>query len=365
MFRSKRNKKLHKIAGGFVTLTAFLLSSTTFSQWDYGGVLWVSAIAILYNALFVCFKLTNISGTEKNQIILAGNFLIFNLFLMYTKGFENNAYLPVFVFTIGTGTAFYGWKRGIMAFSICLLLSLQKGVWDLIRMHLGLYTGAFLIGNVLRYNCCKPGKIGRKERRKKTLEGGIDSQPAIQADMQADTTEKQHPPEYRSQEGVMLDGLTGLLSYNAFYRKLGEMAQKASEGKERFFLLMIDIDHFKWMNQQYGYSMGDKVLGEIGTVIRTFVEANGIAGRYGGEEFVAVLYAVSYAEAGTMADQLRMQIKSVPRRIEALQNQKLEMSVSIGMACYPEASNDIHNLVSIAEIKMHKGKELGGDRVTA
>ncbi len=370
MLKNKKNKKLHRTAGGFAALIVLLLSITTFSQWDYGGVLWVAVIAIIYNALFLCFKLTNISEQKKNQIILAGNFLIANLFLIYTKGFENNAYLLVFIFTIIAVTVLYGSKRGLAALPACMLLSLPKAIgsmvnWNFMLMHLSLYMGAFFIGRAIHYQWYKTRKADRKARQKNIIEREEDKIFIAHAGTGMSTAGKNSPMDHQPQGGVTLDGLTGLLSYNAFYRKLSKMAQKALETNEKFFLLIIDIDRFKLINQHYGYAVGDKILAEIGNVIRDFVEAGGIAGRHGGEEFVAVLHDVDYEKAGTLADQLRMQIKSVPKRIDALDNQKVEISVSIGMACYPEASNDIHNLVSIAEIKMHKGKGLGGDRVTA
>ena len=364
MSKKNRNSKLHMAAGGTAVLASVLLSLISFHRWDHGGVLWVLIVTAAYNALFLCFKLTNVSNRKKNQMILAGNFLLFNLFLIYTDGFSNNAYLPVFVFTVTMVTAYYGAGWGLLTMPLCTLLSLQKVLnseieWSFLKLHIGIYGGAFFIGNIITYY----STIKKRKKQQKFNDSGTE------------TTLRQYESISKSVKAVIEsmppikneipDGLTGLLSYSAFYKRTGELAQKCLQNNESFFLLMIDIDHFRWFNQKYGYPMGDRILAEIGRMIKRAVGDQGFAGRHGGEEFIVILKDVDYEKAGTLADQLRMKIKGVAELMEELDNQDVELSVSIGMACFPDVSNDINSLVSIAELKMNKGKELGGDRVTA
>ena len=235
----------------------------------------------------------------------------------------------------------------------------------IIGMYLGIYVGTFLICAAIQHKGYKTRKIDSKESQQNFVKQEADKPLAEPVVYNRDMEIENNLLYMQSQERDMLDRLTGLLSYNSFYKKLNVIEERSLEANEKFFLLIIDIDRFKLINQQYGYTVGDKILGEIGNVIQNCIRDRGIAGRHGGEEFVVALPNIDYKKAAIIADALRMQIKAVPEQMEELKHQDIELSVSIGMACYPEASNDIHSLVSIAEIKMRKGKGLGGDRVTA
>ena len=235
----------------------------------------------------------------------------------------------------------------------------------IIGMYLGIYMGTFLIGAVIQHKGYKTRKIDRKEGQQNFVKQEAGKPLAEPVDYNRNTETENNLLDKQPEENDMFDGLTGMLAYNSFYKKLSDIAWKSLEADEKFFLLIIDIDRFKFINQRYSYTVGDKILEEIGNVIQNCIRDRGIAGRHGGEEFVVALPNIDYKKAAIIADALRMQIKTVSEQIEELKHQDIELSVSIGMACYPEASNDIHSLVSIAEIKMRKGKGLGGDRVTA
>lgn len=359
-----RNSKLHRAAGGLSVFASVFLSLASFHRWDAGGVLWVLVVTAAYNALFFCFQLTNVSNRKKNQMILAGNFLLFNLFLIYTDGFSNHADLPVFVFTVTMVARYYGLGWGLLTMPLCTLLSLQKVlnremIWSFLKLHMAIYGGAFLIGSIFRWYWT----MKKRKKQQKLDKWGIETAVSqYEGTGRPIKTDIENIPQFRDE---ILDGLTGLLSYNAFYQRTNALVRKCLQNNEGFFLLMIDIDHFRGFNQKYGYPMGDRILEEIGHTIKSAVENHGFAGRHGGEEFVVVLENVNNEQAGILADQLRLDIKEAASRVQALDNQDAPLSVSIGMACFPDASNDIHNLVSIAEFKMNKGKALGGDRVTA
>lgn len=161
------------------------------------------------------------------------------------------------------------------------------------------------------------------------------------------------------------DGLTGLYNHKQFYERLKEEIQGAKEKEYKVYLLMIDIDRFKAFNDRYGHLVGDKVLVQIAKTIKNSIRDTDYAARYGGEEFAVILPNTDYETAAMVADRIRNNVKKATATIEQLQKEQVEITVSIGIACYPNCTNDITNLVDIADIRMYKGKEMGGDRVIA
>ncbi|MEW9123756.1 MAG: sensor domain-containing diguanylate cyclase [Thermotaleaceae bacterium] len=167
------------------------------------------------------------------------------------------------------------------------------------------------------------------------------------------------------QRSYALDGVTGLLNYKHFYEKLRKSLLIADQEQQKLFLLLVDIDKFKRINERLGHLVGDRILAEIGTIIKTCIGEKHVGARYGGEEFTIILLNESYERAGIIADDIRRGVKELSQRIEPLIKENLNITVSIGMACYPDVTNNINHLIDIANVRMYKGKELGGDRVVA
>ena len=161
------------------------------------------------------------------------------------------------------------------------------------------------------------------------------------------------------------DGLTGLYNHKQFYERLRFEIDQVIEGDSKLFLLMVDIDRFKSFNDQFGHIVGDKVLVEMAKTIRNSIRETDIAARYGGEEFAIILCSASQETAAVVADRIRFNVKKISESIEETKGKDIEITVSIGIACYPNCSNDLTNLVDIADYRMYKGKEMGGDKVIA
>ncbi len=164
---------------------------------------------------------------------------------------------------------------------------------------------------------------------------------------------------------AMMDGLTGLYNHNQFYDRLKQEIQIAKERKYQVYLLMIDIDRFKAFNDQYGHLVGDQVLVQIAEIIRSSIRESDCAARYGGEEFAVILPNTDDETATRVADRIRNNVKKTRKNIEQLRGQEVEITVSIGISCYPNCSNDITNFVNIADVRMYKGKAMGGDQIIA
>jgi diguanylate cyclase (GGDEF)-like protein len=131
--------------------------------------------------------------------------------------------------------------------------------------------------------------------------------------------------------------------------------------QESFSLLMIDIDDFKKVNDEHGHPAGDAVLKEMARIIKETVRTVDVVGRYGGEEFVAVLPHTPHDEALETAERVRRRIRE---HVFLAGDRKAHVTVSVGVASYPSASVDSPStLIREADKALYRAKEAGRDRV--
>ncbi len=157
------------------------------------------------------------------------------------------------------------------------------------------------------------------------------------------------------------DGVTGL--YN--HRHIMEMVQAEFDRVDRyqdpFSVLMIDIDHFKKVNDEHGHPAGDAVLREIAGVIEGCLRTVDAVGRYGGEEFVVVLPHTPHDEAMQTAERVRSQVGAHVFR--PLQGATLQVTISVGVATAPsEAAGTAAALIREADKALYRAKSAGRDR---
>jgi two-component system cell cycle response regulator len=127
------------------------------------------------------------------------------------------------------------------------------------------------------------------------------------------------------------DDMTGLFNHRHFYQKLEEEYKRAERYGSDLSLILMDLDHFKDINDTYGHQQGDAVLRELATVLHRTTRETDMLARYGGEEFAVLLPETHLAGAFQQAERLRRQIKS--HYFEALQGKPL--TISCGVACLP------------------------------
>ncbi|MFA6317988.1 MAG: GGDEF domain-containing protein [Elusimicrobiota bacterium] len=157
-----------------------------------------------------------------------------------------------------------------------------------------------------------------------------------------------------------IDGLTGVHRRGSFDERLHDEAVRARTFKTTFCLLILDIDHFKSLNDRYGHPFGDQVLRRIGEILNhSFYETDFVA-RYGGEEFAVVLPRAQYDGARRKAEAVRNAIESekFPIALETIQ-----VTVSIGVAHFPRDAGTPEELVSQADQALYRAKSLGRNRV--
>jgi len=151
------------------------------------------------------------------------------------------------------------------------------------------------------------------------------------------------------------DSLTGLWHHGYFQYILGEEIKKASLSKSHFTLLMIDIDNFKIFNDTYGHQAGDAMLREISRIIKESSRKIDIIARYGGEEFSIILPATKKEEALILSERLRKTIEDAP----SLNH----ITISIGIASFPEDGIDKESLISKADKKLYEAKRTGKNKI--
>jgi diguanylate cyclase (GGDEF)-like protein len=155
------------------------------------------------------------------------------------------------------------------------------------------------------------------------------------------------------------DSLTSLLNRRRFM-EIAEIAiQQAKLDRNQLAILMVDIDHFKNVNDQYGHQTGDEVLSAVAANIKKSLRGGDVAGRYGGEEFVVLLHKTRVDQAMKLAERLR---KKISRLTIPLPGQDVQFTVSIGVAgLLPEMDGEA--LVDAADAAMYRAKKAGKNQV--
>ncbi|MFZ4551054.1 MAG: diguanylate cyclase [Aquabacterium sp.] len=158
------------------------------------------------------------------------------------------------------------------------------------------------------------------------------------------------------------DGLTGVHNRRALLDALQKYGARSHRDSESMALLMIDIDHFKAVNDQFGHLAGDEVLREVVRRISHRLRQSDLLARFGGEEFVVVLPDTSVDGACTVANDIRMSIGSMPVLVGQL---AVPVTVSIGVhAGIPAAATEgTDALLAASDAALYRAKELGRDRV--
>src|SRR5438105_2744419 len=165
------------------------------------------------------------------------------------------------------------------------------------------------------------------------------------------------------------DELTGLLTSKSFFSELRREAARAEAESMPFCVLMMDIDHFKEVNDTYGHLVGSETLEEVGAVIKKALRAGDVGARFGGEEFAAFLLNADYAQGLVAAERIRSAMEknefSVVRRDSGNPQRTHHVTISIGMASFPDDARDPIQLVEMADSALYRAKRGGRNRVAA
>ena len=161
-------------------------------------------------------------------------------------------------------------------------------------------------------------------------------------------------------ESGLRDGLTGCMNRTHALDMVETELRRARRTKAPTALLMVDIDHFKSINDRYGHLCGDAVLGAVGRRIREVLRTSDIKCRYGGEEFLILLPDTPLSGAAKVADALRLQIADMRIRWNA---ETLRVTASIGLGMALSAELDVQALIGRADAALYRAKAEGRNRV--
>lgn len=153
------------------------------------------------------------------------------------------------------------------------------------------------------------------------------------------------------------DELTGLNNRRAFFEHAHRMFKYCERNRIPMCCLMLDMDHFKQINDTYGHQVGDEVLRQMGRVISKSFREDDVCGRLGGEEFAVLLPDTTIDVARRLAEQLLKTIAQLkPEPIKA-------MTASLGLSCTDTSSGDLHTLINAADKALYRAKDLGRNQV--
>lgn len=160
------------------------------------------------------------------------------------------------------------------------------------------------------------------------------------------------------------DPMTGLFNRRAIQRKFRDRQQDPTQVGQPLGTLLLDIDHFKLINDTHGHDVGDMVIVEVGKRLQEIVGASGLVSRYGGEEFLVVFPLCEREFVEDCAARLRMAIRSTP--LVTPKGVSVSLTASMGVAWAPlQAEDVIEEYVKVADEALYEAKEGGRDRVVS
>jgi diguanylate cyclase (GGDEF)-like protein len=158
----------------------------------------------------------------------------------------------------------------------------------------------------------------------------------------------------RAKELAENDALTGLPHQRSVQERLAYEVKRSRRSSARLALLMMDIDKFKAFNDTYGHPVGDRVLKEVAGVLRRVARETDVIGRYGGDEFCAILPETDRESAWRFAERLEAEVAREPFQID--ERQSIPIRLSIGIAVYPDECEGREDLIGVADAALYAAK---------
>jgi diguanylate cyclase (GGDEF)-like protein len=159
---------------------------------------------------------------------------------------------------------------------------------------------------------------------------------------------------------AITDGLTGLFNHRYFQDAFDRELERASRQKQNLSLLLLDIDHFKGLNDTFGHPAGDFVLKNLSAILRGGARKIDILARYGGEEFAALLPGIDLKNARKTAERWR---KAIQRATIKWEKKSFAITVSIGIASYPQDGEEKKLLIDKSDKALYYSKDQGRNQV--
>jgi diguanylate cyclase (GGDEF)-like protein len=156
------------------------------------------------------------------------------------------------------------------------------------------------------------------------------------------------------------DDLTGLYVKRYLEEKLEAFIAEAEIDKKPFSFLLLDLDRFKDLNDQFGHSIGDKVLQKAAGIMTKAIPPSGIAARWGGEEFAIILPNMDKTSARSLGEDIR---KLIEEQRFSIRREDIQTTISIGISEFPSDGNTLIDIVDKADKNLYEAKHKGRNRV--
>ncbi len=165
----------------------------------------------------------------------------------------------------------------------------------------------------------------------------------------------------RAEELSITDGLTGAFNYRYLRSALDREIARAKRFRERFAIIMLDVDHLKEYNDVHGHLQGSEVLRRVAHVVAGELRSVDVLAKYGGDEFVVILPRSDRAGAGIFAERIRaaVEVHEFPGEQEGM-----KITTSMGIAQFPEDGESSRDLLESADVALYDAKRSGRNRVT-
>jgi diguanylate cyclase (GGDEF)-like protein len=164
-----------------------------------------------------------------------------------------------------------------------------------------------------------------------------------------------------TQREATTDEMTGLYNYRFLVGYLDQQVNVAERASSPLSVLMLDLDHFKAINDSHGHPAGDRVLRQFASLTLETIRKSDLAARYGGEEFVVVMANTGRGDAEVVADKIRAAVEAMVVRLD--DGSEVGLTVSIGGVTFPEGTRGARNLLDLADRALYAAKRYGRNRV--
>lgn len=156
--------------------------------------------------------------------------------------------------------------------------------------------------------------------------------------------------------------LTKIFNRREVLRKSEEIYNKAKKDSDRYYVMMIDVDNFKSINDTYGHQIGDKVLSAVAKTIKESIREDDIIGRYGGEEFIVIVKGDSnnYLK---IAERIRRNVEKIVINID--ENEFIKVTSSIGITKMEASDKTLQQIISDSDKALYEAKNTGKNKVVA
>ncbi|MBP9566061.1 MAG: GGDEF domain-containing protein [Sulfurospirillum sp.] len=159
------------------------------------------------------------------------------------------------------------------------------------------------------------------------------------------------------------DALTGLRNRRYFDQRISEEVARSTRYKLPLTLMLIDVDHFKKINDTYGHTVGDEVLQTLSKIIQNVVRDSDIVARYGGEEIVIITPNTTKEEAAILAERLREKVEQTKVATIATTQEVVQVTISIGLCSLSPIITDKEALLEESDQSLYLAKKHGRNRV--